>query len=206
MLINVNVLDQAMKGVDGKSPYIGENGHWWFYNDKTEEWEDSGISPTGSDAPISDVIINDDFTITFVFSNGSTLTTPSIKGADAANIVYCTNSDKTLVPEGLDDEGIYHPASTLRLSLIEENFPSGYPQVDDFLITRGGVLLKVTARDEGEGAVNLFCYATCVANMNGGLTGDEFSVDRLYAPVFASIVGLQFQEVEINGVTHLRLD
>lgn len=40
------------KGDDGKnaySPYIGTNGNWYFYNDTTQQYEDSGRSATGDD-------------------------------------------------------------------------------------------------------------------------------------------------------------
>jgi len=33
----------------GKSPYIGENSHWFCYNDDTEEWEDTGVVAVGRD-------------------------------------------------------------------------------------------------------------------------------------------------------------
>ncbi len=37
------------KGDNGKSPYVGTNGNWWFYNDDTGVYEDSGRPATGDD-------------------------------------------------------------------------------------------------------------------------------------------------------------
>ncbi len=36
-------------GKDAYSPYIGSNGNWYFYNDTTQQYEDSGRSATGDD-------------------------------------------------------------------------------------------------------------------------------------------------------------
>ena len=40
------------KGDDGKSPYIGDNGDWYQYNDETKQYEDTGIKAHGEDAVI----------------------------------------------------------------------------------------------------------------------------------------------------------
>ena len=206
MLINVNVLDQFIRGEDGKSPYIGENGNWFIYNDDTGEWEDSGISPSAGGG-IKDCIVNPDFTITFVFNDGTSYTTPSIKGADAKQIVYCIWDDRSLIPEGYDEDGIYREASQIIVPMTTDYFPEGYPNKGDYLMTRGGVYLIVTDRDDNDGDMSYLCYATTLANLNGNPTSsDEFTVQRLYAPTYANIVGLQFTEVVINGVTHLRLE
>lgn len=34
-------------GRDGRSPYVGSNGHWFAFNDSTLEYEDTGVSAQG---------------------------------------------------------------------------------------------------------------------------------------------------------------
>lgn len=45
-------INKTKNGADGKtaySPKIGDNGNWFFYNDETGQYEDSGRSATGDD-------------------------------------------------------------------------------------------------------------------------------------------------------------
>lgn len=48
----VKFIRKGEKGDNGKnaySPYVGANGNWYFYNDGTQQYEDSGRSATGDD-------------------------------------------------------------------------------------------------------------------------------------------------------------
>ena len=36
-------------GTDGKSPYVGENGNWYVYNDVLHAWVDTGVRAEGKD-------------------------------------------------------------------------------------------------------------------------------------------------------------
>ena len=35
----MQILGSGGGGTDGKSPYIGENGNWYVYNDLTQTWD-----------------------------------------------------------------------------------------------------------------------------------------------------------------------
>jgi len=204
MLVNVNVLNDGIQGRDGEAPYIGENGHWYVYDNETNQWIDSGVW-AGNGPTISEVYVNADKSITFYFGDGTNYTTPSLKGADGNKIVYWTYDNKALYPEGYDPEGVYHPASFGEVQLFASQFPDGYPEEGDYIVTKGGALLRCTAR----GYLGFFESASwrCVANFNGSATmGDEFTVNRLFATDYANIVGLMFKEVVIGGVTHFRIE
>ncbi len=43
------VLYKFYNGKDAYSPYVGDNGNWYFYNDETKQFEDSRRSATGDD-------------------------------------------------------------------------------------------------------------------------------------------------------------
>lgn len=44
--VNVNVKN-FVPGKPGKSPYIGDNGHWFYYDEQTDQWLDSGTPAQG---------------------------------------------------------------------------------------------------------------------------------------------------------------
>ena len=205
MLVNVNVLNDGIQGRDGQAPYIGENGHWYVWDNDTEQFVDSGVW-AGNGPTIVDVIANPDKSFTFFFGDGTNYTTPSLKGADGNKIVYWTDNDKSYVPEGYDEEGIWHSATMGETQLRSTNsWPYGYPEVGDFIATKGGEILICTAR----GQLGFFESATwkCLANLNGDLTrADEFTIDKLFVNEYASIVGFVFKELVIDGVTHFRVE
>lgn len=204
MRVNVNVLNDTIQGRDGKAPYIGENGHWYVWDNDSETWVDSGVW-AGNGPTIVEVIWNSDRSLTFFFGDGTRYTTPPLNGIDGNKIVYWTDSDKTLRPEGYDGEGIWHISDTGYSVMTSSTFPYGFPSKGDFIITKGGCLLKCTSTST-IGIRESFEWV-CVANLNGESTvGDEITVKRLNVTEHASIVGLAFREVDVNGVTHLRLE
>lgn len=36
-------------GIDGHSPYVGDNNNWWEWNNETLAFEDTGINAEGED-------------------------------------------------------------------------------------------------------------------------------------------------------------
>lgn len=64
-----------------KMPRIVD-GTWRVYNAVTESWEDTGIQAEGQDGVgISGAVLNADYTLTLTFTDGSSYTTPPIRGA-----------------------------------------------------------------------------------------------------------------------------
>ena len=58
------------------------DGTWWVYDAETETWADTGIQAEGQDGVgISGAVLNADYTLTLTFTDGSSYTTPSIRGA-----------------------------------------------------------------------------------------------------------------------------
>lgn len=200
MLINVNVLNDGIQGRDGEAPYIGENGHWYVWDNDTEQWVDSGVW-AGNGPTIVDCIVNADKSITFFFGDGTSYTTPSLKGADGNKIVYYTNNAKNYMEEGYDGEGIYHSATMLHVQLTPQRFPQGYPNTGDYVVTRGGCLFYCNNRSM------MYADLVCYANMNGNITKlNELTIDKLFVNNYASIVGFVFKEVVIDNVVHFRIE
>lgn len=57
------------------------DGTWWVYDAETETWADTGIQAEGQDGVgISGAVLNADYTLTLTFSDGTSYTTPSIRG------------------------------------------------------------------------------------------------------------------------------
>lgn len=57
------------------------DGDWWVYDAETETWADTGIRAEGRDGVgISGAVLNADYTLTLTFSDGTSYTTPSIRG------------------------------------------------------------------------------------------------------------------------------
>lgn len=57
------------------------DGTWWVYDAETETWADTGIQAEGQDGVgISDAVLNADYTLTLTFSDGTSYTTPPIRG------------------------------------------------------------------------------------------------------------------------------
>lgn len=70
----------AAEDARDKMPRIVD-GTWRVYNAVTESWEDTGIRAEGQDGVgISDAILNADYTLTLTFSDGTSYTTPPIRG------------------------------------------------------------------------------------------------------------------------------
>lgn len=71
---------EAAEEARDKMPRIVD-GTWRVYNAVTESWEDTGIQAEGQDGVgISDAILNADYTLTLTFTDGSSYTTPPIRG------------------------------------------------------------------------------------------------------------------------------
>lgn len=45
--IQIGINPLVYKGEPGKAPRIGENGNWETYNNKTGEWDDTGVAAAG---------------------------------------------------------------------------------------------------------------------------------------------------------------
>lgn len=57
------------------------DGTWWVYDAEAETWADTGIQAEGQDGVgISDAVLNADYTLTLTFTDGTSYTTPSIRG------------------------------------------------------------------------------------------------------------------------------
>ena len=80
---------------NGHSPYIGENGNWWAYNDVTGEYSDSGIVATGSDGISFDgvneyyyaTLATDLYTDNDVIPSGKKVGDPKVPSFDSNNWV-----------------------------------------------------------------------------------------------------------------------
>ena len=71
---------EAAEEARDKMPRIVD-GTWRVYNAVTESWEDTGVQAEGQDGVgISDAILNADYTLTLTFSDGTSYTTPPIRG------------------------------------------------------------------------------------------------------------------------------
>lgn len=71
----------AAEDARDKMPRIVD-GTWRVYNAVTGSWEDTGIQAEGQDGVgISSAVLNADYTLTLTFSDGSSYTTPPIRGA-----------------------------------------------------------------------------------------------------------------------------
>ena len=58
------------------------DGTWWVYDAEAETWTDTGIQAEGQDGVgISGAVLNADYTLTITFTDGSSYTTPPIRGA-----------------------------------------------------------------------------------------------------------------------------
>ena len=57
------------------------DGTWWVYDAEAETWADTGIQAEGQDGVgISGAVLNADYTLTLTFTDGTSYTTPSIRG------------------------------------------------------------------------------------------------------------------------------
>lgn len=45
--IQIGISPAVYRGEPGKPPRIGENGNWEIYNNRTGEWEDTGVAAAG---------------------------------------------------------------------------------------------------------------------------------------------------------------
>lgn len=58
-----------------------ENGNWYVWNPETVAYEDTGIQAEGEDGVgIQSATLNADYTLTLTFTDGTSYTTPSIRG------------------------------------------------------------------------------------------------------------------------------
>lgn len=72
---------EAAEEARDKMPRIVD-GTWRVYNAVTESWEDTGIQAEGQDGVgISDATMNANYTLTLTFTDGTSYTTPPIRGA-----------------------------------------------------------------------------------------------------------------------------
>ena len=69
-----------------KAPRI-TNGYWEIYNTSTKQYENTEVKARGDDGEngldgngIATVVVNDDYSITFTFDDGTDYTTPSMRG------------------------------------------------------------------------------------------------------------------------------
>lgn len=85
------------------------NGEWYVWNEATEQFVTTGVAATGNG--IASARLNSDYTLTLVFTDGSSFTTPiSIRGATGNSGVYIGDSEPTdpnqnvwINPSGGDD-------------------------------------------------------------------------------------------------------
>lgn len=57
------------------------DGDWWVYDSEAETWADTGIQAEGQDGVgISGAVLNADYTLTLTFTDGTSYTTPPIRG------------------------------------------------------------------------------------------------------------------------------
>lgn len=80
--VDTEVPAQGPAGENGVTPHIGTNGNWYIGS------TDTGVSAKGVKGDngldgngIKSAILNSDYTLTLTFDNGTTYTTPSIRGA-----------------------------------------------------------------------------------------------------------------------------
>lgn len=80
--VDTGVSAQGPTGENGVTPHIGTNGNWYIGSVNTGVSAkgvkgDNGLDGNG----IKSAILNSDYTLTLTFDNGTTYTTPSIRGA-----------------------------------------------------------------------------------------------------------------------------
>ena len=63
------------------------NNYWEIYNTTTHQWDETGVKALGEDGEdgldgngIATCVVNDDYSITFTFTDGTDFTTPSMRG------------------------------------------------------------------------------------------------------------------------------
>lgn len=77
---NMESVTEQAKEVFLKYPKI-VNDYWHFYDMNTKQWMNSEVKALGQDGVgIENVVFNNDYSLTFYFTNESTFTTPPIKG------------------------------------------------------------------------------------------------------------------------------
>ena len=70
------------------------NGEWYVWDEETEQFVTTGVAATGNG--IADARLNQDYTLTLVFTDGTFFTTPiSIRGATGDSGVYVGDSEPT---------------------------------------------------------------------------------------------------------------
>jgi len=112
-------------GGSGKSPYIGGNGNWFYYNDITEQYIDSGVQAQGDDG------------VTF---------TPSV---DLSGNISWTNNGGLLNPSTINIKG---PAGNDGKSAYQSALDGGYLQSESQFNTD---LSKVSNGDANTGNIIL---------------------------------------------------
>lgn len=198
--INVTVFPEAIHGRDGVSPFIGDDNHWYVWDPTADEFVDTGVY-AGNGPTITDCYVNPDGTITYYFGDGTSFTTPSMKGLDGNKFVYWVNAQKNYMTEGYDGEGIYHSASIVRAMRNATQFPKGFPNVGDYVLSRGGCIFYVNA------VSFMYVDMECYANLNGDITKtDEISIDKLFVQSYANIAGLIVYEKDHSGTNVLHIE
>lgn len=70
-------------GIDGRSPYIGQNGNWYIFDDHNQEYVDSNVAATGDKGTVFTPSVSESGVLTW--TNDGDLQNPqsaNIKGAD----------------------------------------------------------------------------------------------------------------------------
>ena len=80
------IVDEAREAL-GKPPKI-QNGTWWLWDSEKKTYVDTGSPAHGKKGEtgngIANTVLNDDYTLTITFTDGTTYKTPSIRGATGA--------------------------------------------------------------------------------------------------------------------------
>lgn len=80
--VDTGVSAQGPAGENGVTPHIGTNGNWYIGSANTGVSAKGAKGDNGLDGNgIKSAILNSDYTLTLTFDDGTTYTTPSIRGA-----------------------------------------------------------------------------------------------------------------------------
>lgn len=98
--INVDLSKESgiIKGKDGHSPYIGQNGTWMLFDDTSRQWIDSNVKAQGGSVVIESIQetdIDDEYN-KVLFSNGNEINIKNGKTGHTPikNVDYWTDEDK----------------------------------------------------------------------------------------------------------------
>lgn len=84
--VDTGVSAQGPAGENGVTPHIGTNGNWYIGSVNTGVSAKGAKGDNGLDGNgIKSAILNSDYTLTLTFDDGTTYTTPSIRGATGSS-------------------------------------------------------------------------------------------------------------------------